>query len=545
MSAPPDPIAPGRPAPERRWLKPLIAVVLVALVVVIAWVVWSRHDASNGQQGATSADGTGGKAGGKGSGKGAGKGGRGGNPNQAQPVAVAAAKLGNVDVVQTALGTVNALRTVTVHPRVDGQLNAVSFNEGQLVPAGFVLAQIDPAPFEVAVEQAQGQLDRDLAQLANARLDLQRYQTLIAQDSIPKQQVDQQAALVKQLEGTVKMDKGNLDNAKLQLSYTRIVAPIAGRTGLRQVDPGNIVHQTDANGIVVITQVDPITVLYTIPQDALPRVLERMRANDKPAVQALDRDLKTVLASGSLLTTDNVIDVTTGTVKLKAQLPNSNGKLFPNQFVNVRMVVDTHRNVITVPTAAVQLGAQGPVVYVVKSDSTVEVRNVKTGAAEGGATEITSGLQQGERVITDGVDRIREGSKVEVVQPGAPGGGGRGGNRGQGQTGKAPGSDGPGGTTPAGKSPGNTGNTPPASPPAGTPAPGAGPSSAQDTGTSQPGNMKGAASTDPNAPANNGDDARREAYKKRLESMTPEQRAEFEKRRQQRQQQQSQGQGSQ
>jgi multidrug efflux system membrane fusion protein len=230
-------------------------------------------------------------------------------------------------------------------------------------------------------------------------------------------------------------------------------------------------------------------------------------------------------------------------VKLKAQLPNSNGKLFPNQFVNVRMVVDTHRNVIVVPTAAVQLGAQGPVVYVVKEDSTVEVRPVKTGAVEGGMTEVTSGLQPGERVITDGVDRIREGAKVEVVQPGAgaPGGPGtRGGNRGAAGKGHAPGSDGPGATTPAGKSPGNTGNTPPASPPAGTPSPGAGPSKTQDTGES-PGNMRGNASTDPNAPANSGDEAKREAYRKRLEAMTPEQRAEFEKRRQQRQQQQGSG----
>jgi multidrug efflux system membrane fusion protein len=267
-----------------------------------------------------------------------------------------------------------------------------------------------------------------------------------------------------------------------------------------------------------------------------------MRAKDMPQVQALDRDQRTVLATGSLLTTDNVIDTSTGTVRLKAQLPNSNGRLFPNQFVNVRMVVDTHRNVITVPTAAVQLGAQGSVVYVVREDNTVEVRNVKTGAAEGGSTEITSGLQQGERVITDGVDRIREGSKVEVVQPGAPAGGAHGGgNRGQGK-GNAPGSEGPGGTTPAGKSPGNTGNTPPASPPAGTPAPGAGPSSAQDTGPT-PGNMKGAASTDPNAQANNGEDARREAFRKRLESMTPEQREEALKRMRERRQQQGQGQG--
>ena len=475
MSVPRDPIAPERHAPERRWLKPVLVIVLIAVVAAIAWAVWGRSGSGSTAAG-TTADSNAVKAPGKfgGATKGGGRGGRGGfDPNRAQPVAVAAAHAGNIDIVQSALGTVNALRTVVVRPRVDGQLQAVSFTEGQLVPAGALLAQIDPASFQVALEQAEGQLARDAAQLNNARLDLARYETLLAQDSIAKQQVDQQAALVKQLEGTVKMDQANLDNAKLQLSYTRIVAPVAGRTGLRQVDPGNMVHQSDANGIVVITQVDPITVLYTIPQDALPRVLERMRSGDKPQVQALDRDLKTVLATGTLLTTDNVIDVSTGTVKLKAQLPNSNGKLFPNQFVNVRMVVDTHRNVIVVPTAAVQLGAQGPVVYVVKGDNTVEVRPVKTGAVEGGMTEITSGLQSGERVITDGVDRIREGARVEVVQPGA----------------------------------------------------------------GAPGNMKGNASTDPNAPANSGDEARKEAYRKRLESMTPGQREEFAKRRQQRQQQ--------
>ena len=500
MSVPRDPLAPERSAPERRWLKPVLVIVLLAVVAAIAWMVWGRGGSAGTAAGPGTAASSAGKAPGKGGNgaRGGGRGGRGGfDPNRAQPVAVAAARAGNIDIVQTALGTVNALRTVTVRPRVDGQLQAVSFTEGQLVAAGALLAQIDPASFQVALEQAEGQLARDAAQLNNARLDLARYQTLLAQDSIARQQVDQQAALVKQLEGTVKMDQANLDNAKLQLSYTRIVAPVAGRTGLRQVDPGNMVHQSDTNGIVVITQVDPITVLYTIPQDALPRVLERMRSGDKPQVQALDRDLKTVLATGSLLTTDNVIDVATGTVKLKAQLPNSNGKLFPNQFVNVRMVVDTHRNVIVVPTAAVQLGAQGPVVYVVKDDNTVEVRPVKTGAVEAGMTEVTSGLQAGERVITDGVDRIREGAKVEVVQPGAGA---------------------------------------PRARDASRPSPGAGPSKTQDTGGS-PGNMKGNASTDPNAPANNGDEARKDAYRKRLESMTPEQREEFTKRRQQRQQQ--------
>jgi multidrug efflux system membrane fusion protein len=529
MSIPPDPIEPARRAPERRWLVPVLGIVLVLVLAAVAWAIWGRS-ASN----ATTADGKTANADGaknaKGAGKGGGRGGNAGDPNRAQPVAVATARKGDINLVQTALGTVNALRTVAVRPRVDGQLDSVAFTEGQIVPQGAVLAQIDPTTFRIALEQAQGQYARDAATLANARLDLERYQTLIAQDSIPKQQVDQQAALVKQLEGTVKMDQAQLESAQLQLSYTKIVAPVSGRLGLRQVDPGNAVHQTDTNGIAIITQVDPITVVYTIPQDTLPRVLERLRSNDPPAVQALDRDNKNVLASGKLLTTDNAIDVSTGTVKLKAQLPNSNGKLFPNQFVNVRMVVDTHRNVVVVPTAAVQLGAQGAQVYVVKEDNTVNVRPVKTGAAEGGMTEVTSGLQEGERVITDGVDRIREGSKVEVIDPNAPagGGGGRGG-RGQGQgqgQGQARGA--------AGSAPGAA---PASSTPAGIPAPGTGPSSAQDQGGS-PGNMKGNASTDPNAPANAADDAqKREAYKKRLDAMTPEQRDEFMKRRQQRQQQ--------
>ncbi|MGE5094615.1 MAG: efflux RND transporter periplasmic adaptor subunit, partial [Betaproteobacteria bacterium] len=259
----------------------------------------------------------------------------------------------------------------------------------------------------------------DTAQLNNARLDLARYQTLLKEDSIAAQQVDQQAAQVRQLEGTVKVDQAQVDNAKLQLSYTRIIAPIAGRTGLRQVDPGNMVRAADQNGVAIITQLDPITVLFTIPQDVLPRVMARLGAGEKPPVEAWDRDQKTLLARGRLITADNQIDVTTGTVKLKAEFPNREAKLFANQFVNVRMVIDTRNGVVTVPTAAVQRGAQGTVVYVVRDDSTVTLRPVQTGPVEGQLTAIESGLQAGERVITDGVDRIREGARVEVVDPGA------------------------------------------------------------------------------------------------------------------------------
>jgi multidrug efflux system membrane fusion protein len=274
-------------------------------------------------------------------------------------------------------------------------LQKVSFTDGQTVHAGQVLAEIDPAPFQVALEQVEGQLARDRAQLENAKVDLARYQGLLKQDSIAEQQVDQQAALVKQLEGTVKVDQAAVDNARLQLSYTRVTAPIGGRLGLRQVDAGNIVRSADANGIVVITQVQPISVLFTIPQDVLPQVLARMGAGEKLPVEAWDRDQKAMLDRGTLVSTDNQIDVATGTVKLKAEMPNPQLKLFPNQFVNVRMVVDTLRNAVVVPSAAIQRNTQGTVVWVVKEDSSVSLRPVTTGPTEGLETAIVSGLASG------------------------------------------------------------------------------------------------------------------------------------------------------
>lgn len=416
---PPEPLEPPVPLRRRLLVYGLVLLVL-AVLGVGAWYVWGRGSAGALAGDAAPKGKASGGGAGQGGGPGGGRGGRfGGDPNRVQPVSAVAATLGDVNIVQTALGTVTALKTVTVKPRVDGQLQGVAFTEGQLVKQGDVIAQIDPVPFQVALAQAEGQLARDTAQLNNARIDLERYRTLLKEDSIAAQQVDQQAAQVRQLEGTVKVDQAQVDNAKLQLSYTRIAAPISGRTGLRQVDAGNMVRGSDPNGIAVITQVDPITVLFTIPQDVLPRVLARLGSGEKPGVEAWDRDQKTLLARGRLITADNQIDVATGTVKLKAEFPNREFRLFPNQFVNVRMAIDVRKGVVTVPAAAVQRGAQGTVVYVVKEDDTVTLRPVQAGPVEGQVAAIESGLQAGERVITDGVDRIREGAKVEVTQPGA------------------------------------------------------------------------------------------------------------------------------
>jgi membrane fusion protein, multidrug efflux system len=349
----------------------------------------------------------------------------GGDPaaNPAVPVVVASAHRGDLPVYLNGLGTVTAFNTVTVRSRVDGQIVKINFTEGQYVKEGDSLIEIDPRPFIVQREQAEGQLAKDQAQLKDAQIDYERYQLLFKEGVIPKQQLDTQQALVGGSEGAIKADQAQIDNAKLQITYSHITAPISGRVGLRLVDIGNIVHAADTNGLLVITQLQPIAVIFTLPQDHLPEVLAKMRSGKPLGVEAYDRDNSTRIAAGKLLTIDNQIDTTTGTYKLKAVFDNAKGELFPNQFVNMHLLIDTKKNVVIVPITAVLRGPQGTYVFTVGAENTVKVKSITVADTTAGMAGISSGLGEGDVVVVDGQDKLQDGSKVEPRTQRVGGGG--------------------------------------------------------------------------------------------------------------------------
>ena len=419
----PAPSSSASPIPKKRRLWPWA--MALALLAAGGWYASQRGEPPGGE-------GNGHGNGKSAAGRPGGPGGRGDRPT---PVTLATIGTADIRVQVPAIGTVVPRNQAVVRARVDGPLLEVAFTEGQPVAAGEVLARIDPEPFKAALAQARGQLARDAALLKNAQLDLDRYKGLLAQDSIAKQQVDTQAALVQQYKGTVQADEAAVRSAELQFSYTTVRAPIAGRAGLRAVDPGNIVKASDAAGLVTIAQQSPITAVFAVPEDRLPAILQRLRGGQALRVEAWDRDLKTRLAEGRLLAVDSLIDSATGTVKLKAEYANRDGALFPNQFVNVRLLLDTLAGVVAVPTAAVQQGAKGSYVYRLGADGTVAAVPVKLGPADGPLAAVEAGLAAGDKVVVDGLDKLKDGAKVEAIDPKAVDAPGREQKRGAGRPG--------------------------------------------------------------------------------------------------------------
>ena len=377
------------PPRRRRWLTPIIAVLILLGTGYVAYRLLSEHAQPA-------------------------RGSRAGGPPQS--VGVATIATGDLNVVLTGLGAVTPLATVTVKTQINGQLQQIAFTEGQIVHKGDFMEQIDPRPYQVALEQASGTLAHDQGLLAQARADNARYQTLNKQDSISRQQVEDQVYLIKQYEGSVLADQGTVDNAKLNLTYCHIVSPVDGRVGIRLVDVGNYVQTSDATGLFVITQLQPISVVFTLPEDDVNEIQAQMQAGTL-AVTAYDRTNTKLIATGTLATTDNQIDNTTGTIKLRAMFPNTDNALFPQQFVNARLLVRTVKGAVVAPQAAVQHGAPGDFVYLVKPDNTVSIQVVKLGVTDGGKVEITDGLKAGDKVVTDGLDRLKDGARIMVAAP--------------------------------------------------------------------------------------------------------------------------------
>jgi membrane fusion protein, multidrug efflux system len=368
--------------------------ILVVLAITAGWWALHRAPQTGGQPGASQT-----------------------TASPPQPVGAETIAAGDIRIILNELGTVTPLANVTVRTQINGQLTAVGFQEGQTVKQGDFLAQIDDRPYKVTLEQAQGTLAHDQALLGQAQADLKRYETLARQDSIAHQQADDQRYLVGQYQGSVQTDQAQIDSAKLNIAYCHIIAPVTGRVGLRQVDPGNYVQTSDANGIVVLTQEQPISVIFSVTEDNLPSVMKQVVAGAQLQVQAYDRSNTNLLATGTLTNVDNQINTTTGTVNMRASFANTDLALFPNQFVNARLLVDTLRNVVRVPIAAVQQGAPGTFVYLIKPDNTVSVQTIKLGPTDGGYAQVVSGLSAGDRVVTDGTDRLRDGQKVTIPPP--------------------------------------------------------------------------------------------------------------------------------